>query len=82
MQTFSLSVALTYLSHLNQLWKSLEMIKPQQECVNTFCHRQITSLEPTLQEPQDPGIADLNDHVQKPTSKRRQMKKKNTFSNT
>lgn len=63
-------LALTYFSHLNQLRNSLEMVYRQQKGFQTFFHRHIASLEPNFQELQDPGITDLNNHVQKPTSNR------------
>lgn len=44
------------------------MVNRQQKGLHSFCYAYILSVEPILEELEDPGIIDLRDSVQKPVS--------------
>lgn len=60
----------TYLGLFNQLSRSLEMAQCHQKRLQSFVRLQVATLKPGFQELQDPSIANLNNHIQKPTSGR------------
>lgn len=50
------------------------MVDRQQNGLHSFCCAYILSVEPNLEEREDPGIVDLGDSVQKPVSDRQKPK--------
>lgn len=64
------SSPVTYLGVFDQPRRSPEMVQCHHKCLQSFVRLQVATLKPGCQEPQDLRIADLSNHVQKPTSGR------------